>query len=58
MADKEPLKPRYLGDGVYVHDQGFHLILAVNDHNNKVVYLEKEVVESLVQFAKEADFIK
>ena len=55
---KELLKPDHLGDGVYIHDEGFQLVLAVNHHENKVVCLEKSVLEALIRYAKRAEFIK
>jgi hypothetical protein len=39
----------YLGDGVYLSDDGYQLWLAVNHHENKVVALEPAVALSLVQ---------
>jgi hypothetical protein len=44
--------PRYLGDGVYASFDGYHVWLAVNDHNNKVVALEPEVFEALVSYVE------
>jgi len=52
------LEPRYLGDGVYVHDEGYGLHIAVNHHENKVVFLEDSVILELIQYAKEAGYIK
>jgi len=57
MAQRELLQPDYIGDGVYVHDKGYQLVLALNHHDNKVVYLEKEVLEALIRYAKRAKFI-
>ena len=57
MAQRELLKPDYIGDGVYVHDEGYQLVLAVNYHDNKVLYLEKDVLEALIRYAKRAEFI-
>jgi hypothetical protein len=39
----------YLGDGVYLSDDGCQLWLAVNHHENKVVALEPIVALELVQ---------
>ena len=33
------IPPDHLGDGVYVEDVGYALILRVNDHRNKPVFL-------------------
>ena len=38
----------YLGDGVYLSDDGYQLWLAVNHHENKVVALEPSVSIALV----------
>jgi len=37
----------YLGDGVYLSDDGFQLWLAVGDHTNKVVALDLGVFVKL-----------
>jgi hypothetical protein len=41
----------YLGDGVYAHFDGHHIVLAVNHHENEVVFLERAVMAALVRFA-------
>jgi Holliday junction resolvase len=51
------LSPKYLGDGVYIHDEKYRIVLAVNDHNNKVVYMENEQILGLVRFAIESGLI-
>ena len=55
---REPLKPSYLGDGVYVHDGGHRISLAVNHHENIVIHMEKNEIEGLIQFAKKAKIIE
>lgn len=40
----------YLGDGVYASYDGYHVWLAVNDHQNRVVALEPEVIEALFKY--------
>ena len=55
---KKPLEPRYLGDGVYVHDKGWALELAVDHHNNKVIVLEDTVIKAFLEYAKEAKYIE
>ena len=47
MSDAK--KSEYLGDGVYLSDDGYQLTLAVNHHTNVVVYLDPHVFELLVQ---------
>jgi TPP-dependent indolepyruvate ferredoxin oxidoreductase alpha subunit len=54
---REILPAHYLGDGVYVHDEGFQLVLAVNNHENKVVYLEDNVLKALVKYALQSGFV-
>ena len=58
MAKTELLKPRHLGDGVYIHDEGYRIALAVNHHENKVIYMEKSEIEGLINYAMEAKIIK
>lgn len=49
---------KYIGDGVYVSYDGYHVVLAVNDHRNPVVYLAPDVVESLKECFKEIEGLK
>lgn len=56
--EREILKPDYLGDGVYVHDKGYGLSLAVNHHLNEVIFLEDTVLLALINYAKRAELIK
>jgi hypothetical protein len=46
------IDPRYLGDGVYASYDGYHIWLAANHHENKVVALEPEVFRALVEYAR------
>ena len=55
---RDLLKPQHLGDGVYVHDEGHGLAIAVNDHRNIVVHLDPEVLVSLAEYAKKTTLIK
>lgn len=41
---------RYLGDGVYVSFDGYHIWLATGDHRNKVVALEPKVFNKLLEY--------
>lgn len=43
------MTPAYLGDGVYVSDDGYQLWLSVGHHTNQVVALDREVFTALVQ---------
>ena len=42
----------YLGDGVYASFDGYYVWLAVNDHMNVQVALEKNVILHLIEYAK------
>jgi len=55
---REIQEPRYLGDGVYVHDEGWAISLAVNHHDNKVIYMGTMEILSLIKYAKEVKLIK
>ncbi len=46
----------YIGDGVYTSFDGYHIWLAANHHENKVVALEPEVFEALIRYAKRIGF--
>jgi hypothetical protein len=44
--------PKYLGDGVYLEDEGSQLKLQVGGHNQQqwdVIYLDKHVAKSLLE---------
>lgn len=48
-----PTNDEYLGDGVYASvDDGPYIWLAVNDHRNRVIALEPEVLANLVRYAR------
>lgn len=40
---------QYLGDGVYLSDDGYQLWLAVNNHQHKVVALDPSVIVNLIR---------
>lgn len=48
MADNN--YDRYIGDGVYASFDGYHVNLAVNNHDNIVVYLDPYVITALIKF--------
>lgn len=62
MGNKEDttglLPPQYLGDGVYIHDEGFRIVLAVNHHDNKVVYMEKSEIENFIEYVNRSGILK
>lgn len=39
---------KYLGDGVYLSNDGYQLWIAVNHHSNKAVAMEPEVFEAFI----------
>lgn len=47
-------KVEYLGDGVYISDQGYKLKLMANDHLNPsdVIYLDQSTFQALLEFVK------
>ena len=50
------MKPKYIGDGVYVECDMFHVILKANDNINPTdtIYLEDSVAKELIKYIKEA----
>lgn len=45
---------RYIGDGVYVSFDGYHVAISLNDHlATPVVHLEKEVLDALTKYGQE-----
>lgn len=49
---KKMIKDEYLGDGVYASFDGYHIWLAANHHNNKVIALEPPVMLALRNYEK------
>jgi len=49
---KAIMNDEYLGDGVYVSHDGYHIWLAVNHHENKVVAIEASVMRALIVYAQ------
>ena len=41
----------YLGDGVYVSFDGYHIWLAPNEPQNKVIAIEPSVMAALLRYA-------
>lgn len=50
LVGRYEIKPKYLGDGVYASFDGFQIWISVNDHNNKVVALEPNVLDELIKY--------
>lgn len=44
---------RYLGDGVYASFDGYQIWLARGTHENKVIALDPEVFESLIDYQRD-----
>lgn len=52
MPENKPKlpQPSYIGDGVYVSFDGYHINLAVNHRTNHAVALEPKVMENLILY--------
>jgi len=48
----------YIGDGVYVSFDGYHIWLAANHPSNKTVALEPPVFERLIEYAQRIGMLK
>ena len=55
---KELLKPDHLGDGVYIHDKGYGIDLAVNHHDNRVISMGEYEIKAFIEYVKRAGYIK
>lgn len=49
---------RYLGDGVYASFDGWHIWLAANNHENKVVALEDQVLDNFMRYVESVYQVK
>jgi hypothetical protein len=47
------IEPRYLGDGVYASTDGYHIVLAADDHRNPALWIEPAVMRALIAFSEE-----
>jgi len=47
---KEPIKKRYLGDGVYAEYDGWGIWVRANSPNTDNIYLEPAVIAALKEF--------
>jgi len=50
-------KEEYLGDGVYVTSDGYHIILDLRAQGSDRIALEPEVFQRLLQFAKKHELM-
>ena len=48
----------YIGDGVYVSYDGYHVNIAVNHHENHVVALEPIVAANLIYYINKINKLK
>ena len=48
----EHSKSTHIGDGVYISDDGLHIWLAANHHENRVVALDPEVLVNMMDWIK------
>lgn len=44
------MEQKYIGDGVYVGFDGYHVTIAVNHHENIVAYFEPEIMINLIDY--------
>jgi hypothetical protein len=51
LDNRQRMQDVYLGDGVYASFDGYQIWLAVNHHENKVVALDPNVMDTLVRYA-------
>ena len=54
---RDRLEPRHLGDGIYIHDESWRIVLAVNRHDNKVIYMTTSEILGLIAYAKEVGLL-
>ncbi len=49
------MKPKYIGDGVYVEYDGFYIVLKAGDslHPDDIIYLEDNVARELINYIYE-----
>lgn len=41
---------QYLGDGVYASHDGYQIWLAVNNHENRVIALDDDIMRALINY--------
>ena len=53
MTKQTLVPPDYLGDGVYVSDEGYAIAVRVGDHRTApVLHLEPDVLDALVRYSE------
>ena len=60
MNGEEIKNVAYLGDGVYVRNDGHSIAVMANSHlaPTDTIYLEKEVIEDFIMFLRKQGWIK
>ena len=49
---KEPIKPQYIGDGLYMADTGYSVEIAVNHHDNIVATIDINDIDTAINYLK------
>ena len=50
MADLIP--PQHIGDGLYMKDEGWHVAIAVNHHENNVASIDMNDIDTAIEYLK------
>jgi len=50
MADNNLITPEHIGDCLYMTDNGYEILIAVNHHNNTVASLDIEDLEKAINY--------
>lgn len=54
IAPKPMFEKRYLGDGVYVHHDGYHIILSLDGQDPNIrIALEPGLLQKIVDYEKD-----
>jgi len=47
---KKLLEPEYIGDGLYLTDNSFNVIVSVNNHLNGVAYIDTDHIDRVINY--------
>jgi hypothetical protein len=47
---KELVPVEYIGDGLYIKDNGFNVAIAINDHRNEVAYIDMDDIDKAIEY--------
>jgi hypothetical protein len=47
------IPPKYIGDGLYMRDNGHNVAIAVGHHSNDVAYLDKVDIDAVIDYLTE-----